>query len=261
MSTAAFDIEISSTSPHSARIALFANPSKITQSDATLYSDMFPVPWKVLDFPKYVAGSTSPMPPLHYTSDYKAFVAGASINGVILAASAAPVTPSAKDFVVSTSSSGAVALSLTAPIHGHSSVSIYNGTKKTQNLGVADYHGSPYFVAHTKSGRTIRFEYSMEFAIAVVEDEIEPGQIFDARKLDLKYTTFLADDVTGPVVTIAWDGVEITVKGVKTENHTSHETTFAPHPKSEVLISFPPPMLIQLLMSCVNRSMRTLRPK
>lgn len=217
-----FNLTVSSHSPDPVSIAIFVNPSTIVQKNHTIYTDMFPVAWKVYNFP----GGNNQMPISdHYSPHYRAFVGGTNVNNMMSCSSSAVVYPRTNAFEVEMTSSSAVKLSTLEGVTSKSDLSITNLAGQIQLLGVSDAQGWPYLAVATRHSGTTEFVCLFEFAVVVVTN-MKPGEVFrgDTR---MPYVTFLATDVQASSIEIAFNGALLEVEGVTVTNYSSDQRPFS----------------------------------
>lgn len=207
-------------------IAILVNPAKLASVNHSIYNNIWPVIWKVYQFPgKGVEGPTPKPISDTYSSTQYAFVG--SMVAVKPAASIA--IPQNKILGVSPDARGKTTC---APLPGKTSdvisLSISNQTKQGQLLGLADASGCPYVAVNVKSTAREDFTNCVEFALIVVGATAKAGDVFKGKeKMTSSFVTFLANDVKDPTLRIQYTGSKFTVDGVTVTTHSLDEQPFA----------------------------------
>jgi len=218
-----FDIEVSSTSSDAAHIAIFVNPKQIVQEKFTLYSDMWPVAWKVFHMPPMSGAGDSPsVASHHYDPELRAYIAEEDIDNTITAADARDITEENNTFQIvleGTVPSITYDKTFTSP----NTAAIVNRTKKTRKAGVADKNNNPYITLKVQQDFTAEFKGEFEFAVCVVTN-MTKGTQFEGQSVG-PWVSFTANAIKGDI-SILFNGSKLTIGGVNYTTHASTERVF-----------------------------------
>jgi len=213
-----FQIAVMSTSPREAHIAIYVNPSTLVQRNFTIYSDMYPVAWRVFGCPKFGPGSGTPtVLKAEYKQALSAFVAGSSDQNTVTGASFKDVTSDNQTFTV-TQEHDIPEIDY-AKFVTRASVAISNKTSSMQSFGVGDEKHNAYISVNAPKDSVAEFVNQFEFAVCVVED-IKQGDVFKADVM-MPWVSFKADQVTARTVNILYDGTQLSITGAVSTPHDS----------------------------------------
>ena len=215
----AFRITVTNNQTKPAKLAVFVNPSKLVQANKTIYNDMLPVAWQVLNF-----GSGGL--PIHilYEPDFLAFVAEKRNDNQINAAASQKVTKANEYFEVDPSGPS-VSISQARYITA-ADVAIVNNSGTFQQTGICDLQSTPYVIVDTNDGTASEFVSIFEFAIVEVASNVKQSDSFKADNIG-KWWSFKANDVTQGEVDITYDG-HVFTSTTPGELHLATERLFAP---------------------------------
>jgi len=218
-----FNFNVTSTSGNAAHIAIFVNPKQIVQEKFTLYSDMWPVAWKVFHMPAMTGSGDSPSSASHhYTPDLRAYVAGENNGNMITATDARDIKTGKNTFQVLIEGD-VPSIKYDNSYQSPNTAAVVNRTHETRVVGVADNDNNPYISLKVKPKFTAEFKGEFEFAVCIVEN-ITKGKQFSGQALG-PWVSFMANTIAEDV-TIMFDGSDLGVIGASALTHESTERVF-----------------------------------
>lgn len=187
------EIEIINKTDRNWKYAVFVNPSQIVL-DRQIYSDLFPVAWKVFVIPN---GGNSVSRTFKFNN--KAYLDEQNSRNVVNASFAVPIEQGQNTEALETDGFFTLAKASGTKSHGKP-IGIINSTSRFVNLGITDGDGTPIILLNTGPGEASQFQIDYEFLIVPVTN-ISCGQIVRGNVVGPKIS-FKSEDIDANVVTI-----------------------------------------------------------